>query len=76
MEALECLLKTDGVKSCQEKGTILRHLVSLSHKTLNIEKMLHYLKIVIDLLRSKGSRELFQNESAENELEWFHRMSW
>ncbi|KAL0491562.1 Tex11 [Acrasis kona] len=76
MEALESLLKTDGNKTVKEKGTILRHLVSISHKLNDHDKVNHYLKIMVDLLRSKGARELFKQESVENELEWFHRVSW
>jgi tetratricopeptide (TPR) repeat protein len=76
MEALECLLKSDASQTIREKGTILRHLVSLSQKTAALDKMVHYLKIVVDLLKSKGSREIFKSESVETELEWFHRICW
>jgi hypothetical protein len=76
MEALELLLKSDSAPSTKDKGKVLRHLVSLSNKSNSLEKMVHYLKIVVDLLKSKGSREIFRSDCVEQELEWFHRIAW
>ena len=75
IQALDQLLKPDSNLDSQDKGVVLRNIVALCKKINDHEKLVHYLQITLDMLHNLGVNKVFK-KSHEEEIEWFHRISW
>ncbi len=75
LEALETLLSPKSNINSKEKGPILRNICLLCKQLNDVDKLLHYLKVTMEVLYAVGVKDMFK-KNYDEEIEWFYVLTW